>query len=439
MTTARTEIDRPHQKDSRRRNAKRAVKEPPSPDRIVEDAIAQVEARALDRGRCSLDRRYAWRLLGEGRSTDRISCMHNLQNEEEWPSLCAQPTTNAAADDDDNNEEADNDGDGDDRDGVSENVSHRRERLIHHHTSQVRSAILNEANSTLRVFEILNKRLSHTGARPILAGTTAVRCALAKRGCSDEDLARACPVDTDVDIDVRTRTSRAHVEVCKRLNAACADILSDASLLGVVTSATEQLGFRTERSKTRSCLYVKIRGVPRGPGVAERVLRVDVPSFDRSSPRLRFGALHFTKNDTLENGVVLYRLRLCGHVGSENGDGETIRVNVPLVDIKAYVSEEAPVTAQMVSLPVGRGLVCAPTDRHLCIELSKLLTRYYDNVDSDKDERRRLQLTLLERAIRHDRVLLRSDSGKGGALASINVLSPSASNKNRQGREQTAE
>lgn len=391
--------------------AKRASRRPPPAyDLVVADARAQVDSdKGLGRGRCSLDRRFAWRLLRAnvpGLADECANGLENLQDDSEWPALGTEASDRKV------------------REPGDLDVRRRRREILRERIASVRGAVLSNPAVTTRVLEILHARLRGTRARAVVTGTTAVRCALIKHGCPDEDVSIACPPDTDVDIDVCADSDEARYVACERLNKACADILSDDVIANLVATAAASSGTILDRSsRTRSCVYVS-RGSRHSEGVTGDAieeggaLRVDVPSLGPRGGFLRFGCLYVTRNDTLDNGVVLYRLRLCGRVmpnddRDEDHDSGGTRVHVPLMDIKTFVSTERPIATQRLPLARScRETVSVPCDRHICVELSRLLTRYYDNVDVEKDEMRRMRLGLLERYIRRTKLVsddIRSD------------------------------
>jgi hypothetical protein len=330
-----------------------------------------------------------------------MNCFEDLRNDNDWPELDKKKPPVAAKTPD------------------NMMATHRPHALgpaeITRIVSQVHAAISTRERVLRRVLDALRTRLDPIGARAIVTGTTAVRCTLASRGaCGATELAVACPASSDLDIDVPASDGDPAVlaRIRKGLDAVCADLLADPAFVSIVTEGARKAHLDTEHGRVNSCVYVPLNeGCSMSPQCA---LGVDVPRFSETSPRLKFGCISATRNDTLDDGVVLYRLRVSGWIDTDGGG--RARVTVPFVDIKSHVATRTCMAINTVPInPKSPHSVLVPSDRDLCVELSRLLSRVYDHVDESKDDRRAQQLRLLERGVR-GRCAMRSAKGSSRAL-----------------------
>ena len=336
----------------------------PKPSEITADAVRQADAGEKTCGACALDKRFKWRLLESYRSNDPMACFEDLCDDEVWPEL--------------------DKGCGLDRNKSKGASQARRKRVnvdLNEDTAKIRAEILHDDLVMRRAMDALSKRLDQRSmgdrAAAVVTGTTAVRYTLRTLNCSRRRIDDACPASADVDVDVRVDREEDHANVCAAVDAACADMANDTKLVRTIGKRVASADVRT--CMANSCVYV-----PASKGT----VRVDVPRLSDATPRIRFGHVSATRNDTLADGVILHRVRVTCMIADT-------RVSVPFVDIKTYVASSARTSVEQVDRHVR-----VPSARYLCVELSNLLTRKYDNVDASKDERRAFQLHLLERCIR---------------------------------------
>ena len=350
----------------------------PSPELIVADAASQASETSRTRGTCSLDRRFRWRSLQTPNSADHFACFDNLQDDNEWPELEAVSSKSTSN---------------------TPQASRQRCTLTSDQTkaviSNVHSTVLAQGRVLHRVSNALSARLQATGARAIVTGTTPIRCTLSSLKCKRTEVSAACPASSDLDIDVHAPHDQSDslIDIRKSIDAACADLLADGEFVRLVATGARMAKLDVENSRINSCLYVPLDG-----SSPPKTLGVDVPRFSESSPRLTFGCVSATRNDAMGNGVVLHRLRVTGWVDTDSG---RTRITVPFVDIKSYMSPSTPIVTKTVPTQYNsQRHILVPGERHLCVELSRLLSRVYDNVDASKDTRRAHQLHLLERSVR---------------------------------------
>lgn len=342
----------------------------PAPGQLVADAI-DASASGKRRGCNSKDKRFRWRVY-DRKDADGLECMIDLQDDSAWPVLGTDPRASAVP------------------------TSPRtltlddKNRVVRDVSARVCGAVFADDEMVLALMRTLERRLRGTRCQAAVTGSTAVRAALVDLGCDAERISRVCPRDSDLDADVVAGSKDVDL-VRAKIDSACADILSSHRMSEKIVRRVEDAGIGWAASRSNSVL------ICRHPGRDGAVVAVDVPRFEDACPRLPFSCLSASRNDTMDRGVVLHRIRLSGEVTVAE---QKVRVSVPIFDIKSYVGYERDVKRMSIETASSTDRIPVPTPRHLCIELSSMLTRKYDNVDASKDGKRLNQLRELERQTR---------------------------------------
>ena len=331
----------------------------PDPEDFVADALGQQLGSDKSSGRSSLDKRFRWKLLqgnaaGAGKSSVEECDVPNLDYEAFL-------------------------GDG---------------------------FILNTVSKHLKAAVDAS---THGEAKVVVTGSTGARlCAYqhpdrkAAR-LSHECISSAFPV-SDIDMEVRVPPSSADVVMAQAVAAVdrvCARMIDDAILQMYVKRVCSAQSLDVDKCKTNSRIITHRLGTAdqdacqnTGEGADHdngqgRAISIDVPRFSRVAPRLHYTPLFATRNDTFK-GTILHRLRLsCSAAGR--------RRSYPLVDIKTLRSDTSDV--RYTSVPVFGTEVTVPSLESMREEIRRLLAREYRNVDTSKDERRRLQKDVFDRLL----------------------------------------